>query len=320
MLAACALAGTGCGDDGGSGGGRTKLTIALLPISDVAPVHLGLKKGFFREQNLDLRIQTAQGGPEIVPAVISGSVQVGYSSTPSLMSAAVKGLPIQIVAPAGRTPLTKKGNGENLLEAVMVKKDSPVRTAKDLEGRTLAVNALKNIADVTTSAALEKHGADHTKVKYLEVPLPEMLVALDAGRVDAVFTVSPFKTLAEQSGKYRTVLNPMFETRPGQVNTAYFVSKRWADRNGAVLGRFLTALRRSMEYSATHDAELRQTLLEYTKVPKPLVSKVPLGPRAPDCKELVATSKFLAALMVRYGALTRSPDFATFIRPGFCGA
>jgi NitT/TauT family transport system substrate-binding protein len=284
----------------------------------VVPVHLGIKKGFFKEQDLELEIQTAQGGAEIIPLVMNGSVQIGYSNTPSLFIASVKGLPIQIVAPAGSTVAKKEGNGENLVAAVMVRRDGPIRSAKDLEGRTVAVNTLKNISDVTASGALEKRGVDYTKVKYLEVPLPDMLAALDARRVDAIWIVSPFKTIAEQSGKYRSVLFPLYETRPGQVNTAYFVSKRWAEENEDVLERFLTALRKSMDYAASHEQETRQTLGEYTELPKKLIPQIPIGGRLPDCEELEASSKLLSGLMVRYDALPRQPDLGELIRPGFC--
>jgi NitT/TauT family transport system substrate-binding protein len=325
LIAAAAFAAAGCGDDDGDNGGGggdsgqpTKLTVQVLPITDVVPVYLGINQGFFEEENLELEIQIAQGGAEIIPLVMNGSVQVGYSNTPSLFIAAVEGLPIEIVAPAGKVNAEKEGNGENLVAAVMVKKDSPIRGPEDLAGKTVAVNTLHNISDVTLNAVLEDHGVDHTQVKYLEVPLPDMQAALDAGRVDAMWTVSPFKTIAEQSGNYRSVVFPLLETRPGQVNTAYFVSREWAAENEEVLERFLTALRKSMEYAATHEEEVRKTLGEYTELPKELIPDIPIGERRPDCEELSASSDVLSGLMVKYGALEEKPDLDELIRPGFC--
>jgi NitT/TauT family transport system substrate-binding protein len=323
LIVALTLAIAGCGDDDDDGGGAdsgkpTKLTVQLLPISDVVPVYLGIEKGFFKEENLDLEIQIAQGGAEIIPLVMNGSVQIGYSNTPSLFIAAVEGLPIQIVAPAGKVESTKEGKGENAVEAVMVKADSPIRSVEDLAGKTVAVNTLHNISDVTLNAVLEDHGVDHTSVKYLEVPLPDMQAALDAGRVDAIWTVSPFKTIAEQQGGYRSVVFPLLETRPGQVNTAYFTSRQWAEENEDVLERFLSALRKSMEYAATHEDEMRRTIGEYTELPKELLPAIPIGERRPDCEELEKSSEVLAGLMVEYDALDREPDLDELIRPGFC--
>jgi NitT/TauT family transport system substrate-binding protein len=319
LLSAIALAAAGCGGgSGGSPGGRTQLTLQLVPVGDVVPVHLGIKKGFFRREGIDIKIQTAQGGAVTVPLVINGSVQIGYSNTPTLLAAAAHGLPIEIVAPGGASPMAKQGNGADQVAAVMVKKNSSIRSPKDLAGKTVAVNTVKSLSDVTTSAALEKRGVDHRTVKYLEVPFPDMLSALDAGRVDAIYTVSPFKTLAEKSGKYRSILFPLLETRPGQVDAAYFVSKRWAAQNGKVLDRFLAALSRSMTYGQTHQAEMRRTLADYTQLPKSLIGVIPIGNRTPPCDELRASTVFLAQSMVRYGALERTPDLGKLIRPGFC--
>jgi NitT/TauT family transport system substrate-binding protein len=317
ILGATALQACGGDDKGSSGGnGPTTLTVQVLPITDVVPIYVGIDKGFFKEENLKIKTQTAQGGAEIIPQVMNGTVQIGYSNTPSLFIAAGKGLPIQLVAPADGGISAKQG--KTAIDAIMVKKDSPIRKPADLIGKTVAVNTLKNISDVSTSGALDKLGIDPRGVKYLEVPLPDMQGALDAGRVDAVFTVSPFKTLMEGSGNYRTVINPEPVLRPRMHNTAYFVSRKWGEENKDVLDGFLRALRKSMEYSDTHDADNRKQLAEYTELPKKIIPTIPIGERIPDCTEFEASSKLLIDVMVKFGALEKSPDLDELIRPGFC--
>jgi NitT/TauT family transport system substrate-binding protein len=318
-LVAALLIAAGCGGDDSASegdGGRDTVTVQVLPITDVVPIYVGIDKGFFREENIEIKTQTAQGGAEIIPQVQNGSVQIGYSNTPSLFIAASKNLPIEIVAPADGGIGEKMGKGA--IDAIMVKKDSPIREPKDLIGKTVAVNTLKNISDVSTSGALDKLGIDPRGVKYLEVPLPDMLGALDAGRVDAVFIVSPFKTIAEQSGKYRTIINPEPVLRPNMHNTAYFVSKPWGEENEELLERFLRALRKSMEYSDTHDAANRQQLAKYTELPKDVIPTIPIGERIPDCEEFEASSKILIDVMVKFDAIEERPDLEELIRPGFC--
>ena len=61
-------------------------------------------------------------------------------------------------------------------------KDGPIKSGKDLEGKTIAVNTLKNICEVTIKASLEKEGVDVDKLKFTEVPFPDMLAALENGR------------------------------------------------------------------------------------------------------------------------------------------
>jgi NitT/TauT family transport system substrate-binding protein len=321
LLAAGVLVAAGCGGDDGDHmpvDGRTRLTVQLLPIWDVAPVYLGLEKGFFADADLALDLQLARGGAETVPLVLNGSVHIGYSNTPSLLNAAAAGLPIEIVAPAAGPPPKKQGNGENLEGSVMVPRDSSIRSYADLEGKTVAVNALGSVADLTLKAALDKHGVDPANVENLEVPFPDMQAALDAGHVDAAVMVSPFKTVAELSGDYRSVAFPVLDVRPDLVYTAYFVSRRWAEENPDVLEHFLAALRRSMIYAAEHERETRATLAEFTELPSDLIPIVPIGNRRPDCQEFETSAVVLAELMVEYDGLDRAPDLEELIRPGFC--
>jgi len=76
----------------------TKLTVATIPIVDVAPIYLGDHKGLFAEQKLELALQITRGGAEVVPAVVSGQCQIGFANVVTLMLAHVKGLPLKVIA------------------------------------------------------------------------------------------------------------------------------------------------------------------------------------------------------------------------------
>ena len=79
-LAACGSgspSSTGGGTAPATGGGEaglTKVSVGVIPIVDCAPIYLGDKQGFFKEEGLELDIQTATGGAAIVPGVVSGSL------------------------------------------------------------------------------------------------------------------------------------------------------------------------------------------------------------------------------------------------------
>src|SRR5215212_10998054 len=120
---ACALLIAACGgdDDSSTGGNQvTKLKVGVIPIADVAPLYLGMKKGFFKEENLEIQPQLAEGGAAIVPSVVSGDYQFGFSNVTSLVIAASKNLPVQIVSQgvlAGTGP-------EDAVDGVVVPKGS----------------------------------------------------------------------------------------------------------------------------------------------------------------------------------------------------
>ena len=82
-----ALIAVGCGgDDGGveeSEGGRSEITVGVIPIADVAPAYLGVDNGFFRDEGLNVNLQPIEGGAAVIPAVAKGDVQFALSSNTS---------------------------------------------------------------------------------------------------------------------------------------------------------------------------------------------------------------------------------------------
>ena len=220
-LAVAALTVAACGgdDDSGGGGGGSQankpatLNVGVIPIADVAPLYLGIKKGFFKEQNLTVNPKLAEGGAAITPAVLSGDFQIGFSNNISLLIASSKGLPVQVISQGVLAGTDKKEAWADLL----VLKSSSIKTGKDLEGKTIAVNTLKNICEVTIKASLEKEGVDVNTLKFIEVPFPDMNAALDAKRVDGACVVEPFVSQGK-AGKARGI-DPFYVNTAPDLNT-----------------------------------------------------------------------------------------------------
>lgn len=89
LLLATSLLATACGSDDNTGAPSTpgqpdKVTVGVIPILDVAPIYLGLERGFFKDHNIDLELKQAEGGAAIIPAVVSGEYQFGFSNVVSL--------------------------------------------------------------------------------------------------------------------------------------------------------------------------------------------------------------------------------------------
>jgi NitT/TauT family transport system substrate-binding protein len=306
---------TGCGgdDSGGGGGGGgdqakpVKLKIGLIPIADVAPVFLGQKKGFFKEQKITLDPQFAAGGAAITPAVISGDFDIGFSNTVSLLIAGSKKLPVQIIAPG----VFGDSNKDKVWEDLLVKKDGPIKTAKDLEGKTVAVNTLNNICGVTINASLEKQGVDISKIKYTEIPFPEMNAALEKGRVQGACVVEPFVSQGK-AGAMKGIDPFYYNTAPDLTVAAYFASKEYIAKNKDVVDRFVTAMKKSLDYAQAHPDEVRGVLTEYTEIPDAAAQKINL----PQWKSDLTTDTIeqLSTLSKKYGYLEEEPDLKELIR------
>lgn len=273
----------------GSGGGSTSdaaddaatLNVGVIPIVDVAPLYLGIEKGFFEEENLTVEPQLAQGGAAIVPAVVSGDFQIGFSNNVSILLARDKGLPIRIVSPGVEiSPETTSGAGDSDGRElgyceILVPEESPIRSPEDLAGATIAVNTLRNIGPVTINAALRENGVDPAGVEYTEIGFPDMLSALDSGQFDAAWECEPFVTQGVEQGA-RGVLNPYQETHPNLSVATYVATESYIADNPDVIARFDRALARSFEYAASHPEEVRNAVTGYGEVPEELASKISL--------------------------------------------
>ena len=308
---ACAMAVASCGDDGGSGGGggsgpRT-LKVGVIPIADVAPLYLGRKKGFFKEEQLTIDPQVAEGGAAITPAVVSGNFQIGFSNTISLLIAASKNLPVEIIS---QGVLAGKSEKEAWADLLVLKK-GPVKDPKDLEGKTIAVNTLNNVCEVTIKASLEKKGVDVSKLKFSEVPFPDMNGALEAGRVDGACVVEPFVSQGK-AGKAKGIDPFYVNTAPDLTVATYFTSKQYAEQNPEVVDRFVKAMNKSLEYAQSHPDEVRQVLTEYTEIPPDAAKKIKLPIWRADLNR--PTIEQAAKLSQKYGLIDKQPDLNELIR------
>ena len=312
-LAAVGVLAAGCGgdDEGGgasSGAGEPQtLKIGLIPIADVAPVFLGIKKGFFSEQKLTLEPQFAAGGAAITPAVLSGDFDIGFSNTISLLIASSKGLPVQIISQGVLGGETNEKPWADLL----VPKDGPIKEPKDLEGKTIAANTLNNICEVTINATLAEKGVDVSKLKYTEIPFPEMIAALEADRVDAACVVEPFVSQGKATGMVG--IDPFYaDTAPDLTVATYFASREYIEEKPDVVDRFKAAMDKSLRYASENPDEVRDVLTEYTEIPPEAAQKINLPSWKPELT--VETIERLAQLSEEYGLIEKQPDLDQLIR------
>src|SRR5207245_8244122 len=80
--------------------------------------------------------------------------------------------------------------------SVVVKKGSPVKAAKDLNGKKIAVNTRNNIVHVGVMEWMEQKGGDPKTAQFVELPFPQMPAALTQGQVDAIAPTEPFVTVS----------------------------------------------------------------------------------------------------------------------------
>src|SRR5512147_847549 len=133
----------------------TTITVNTLPIANALPLDLGIQKGFFSAQGIEIKKNTLQSGNDIVLALANNNGDIGYIGYTPAMIGRTQGIPISVVAASETEGTSETDNWQNV-----VTRNPSIRTPADLVGKTVALNALKGVAEVVVRGALDKLGVD----------------------------------------------------------------------------------------------------------------------------------------------------------------
>ncbi|WP_417564734.1 ABC transporter substrate-binding protein [Microbacterium sp.] len=310
-LTALALAATGCASPSGGGGQKTAgaltpITVASLPTANLASVQLGAKLGYFKDEGLDIKIQNVQSGSDMITGVLGGSFNFIAAGYVPVFTAQSQGLPLKFIA--GND--TGADTPDKDWQVVVAGAKSPVKTAQDLAGATIAVNALKGVAEVQVRASLELQGIDQSKIKLTEIPFPEMPVALEQGRVDAALTPEPFVTQVLNAGG-RVVDTPYVNMGKDFPNGAWETSEQMIKTAPDTVAAFTRAIVKSVEYARDNPDEVRKIIPEYTTVPAAIVEKMRLPLFSPDLNQ--EQLQQLIGYTKKYGTLEKDLNIKDLI-------
>ncbi|WP_062387622.1 ABC transporter substrate-binding protein [Demequina iriomotensis] len=279
----------------------TDITVGVIPILDVAPLYLGVQEGFFEDEGLNVTLELAEGGAAIVPGVVSGQFQFGFSNVTSLILATANDLGLQSVA-AG---VSTTGDVENDFGGVLVKADSGITGYADLAGKKVAVNTLNNINASTVSKAVKDAGGDPSTIEFVELAFPDIVPAVLSGDVDAGQVVEPFLTAG--LGQELTNLGSNFAlTDPNLMVAEYFTSTAYAGESPEVVAAFAAAMQESLTYANENPDAVRAVLGTYTSMDEATMAAVILPKWNSEID--ANTVDLLAELAVGDGYLDEIPD------------
>jgi NitT/TauT family transport system substrate-binding protein len=282
----------------------------VQPIIDQAQYYAAVEQGYFRDEGIDVEAVTANTSQQLLAGLTAGRLQFVNAAVVALLQATEQGLPFRIVAPATATVAPSPD-----ISPIVTLADGPVKTPKDLEGRTLAAPSLNGNLWLYSRVFLESRGVDLSKVKILEVPFPQQFDALTTGRVDAAGMTEPFATRAIESGKGKVLGYPYTQTQPNFTSVVLVTTADWARDNPDALRRYVRAYLRGQAYIDQHkkDSMGANLISSYTKIDPAVVAKiaVPSFPQSVDQRSIEETAK----LMVRHGLLKSVPDIKALIIP-----
>jgi NitT/TauT family transport system substrate-binding protein len=236
----------------------TQLRIATLPIDGTALAYYAKDLGYFQEAGLDVAISNVTNGAAITAAVLSNALDLGWSNLISLSAAHKRGLPVVIIAAGGiHTP-------GSLATQLMVRKDSPINTAADLNGKVIGCTGLANIGQFAPELWIDKNGGTSSTVKFVEVPLPELPAALEQRRVDAGWLAEPFIHVAEPYA--RTLATCFDAVAPRWMLGAWFTTTDWAAAHRDAVDSFRTVMAKTAVWANGHQSESAAILAKYSNL------------------------------------------------------
>ncbi len=282
------------------------VTVDTLPIANALPMDLGIKKGFFSDQGIEISKKTLQSGNDIVLALANNNGDIGYLGWVPMMIASTQGIPLSAVAASEVEGTSEADNWQNIL----VKGDSSIRTPSDLAGKTIAVNALKGVGEVMIKAALKKKGVDPNSPKLVAIGFGAMRSALNNGQVDAYWAPEPFVSQGLNIDGDRIVMAPGPVLGKYWPIGGYGALDGWVSKNPALAKSFHDAINESLLYAQAHPDEIRALLPPGTQN-----VRLPIWSPVVDRTKLVQ----LANYAKEFGVISSLPNMARLIPSSVTG-
>lgn len=242
------------------------VNVLVIPADSSAQVYYAQDLGYFKAANLDVHISSMASSPAIISALVSGSAEIGNSVVGSAVAARLHGIAVRFVAPAGlyvsATPTSR----------LMATKDSPLRTAADFSGKTIAVTGLADLTYYAAKAWLDQSGGNAGAVKFVELPVPAMVPALTEHRVDGAVLIEPF--IAAEESDLRPVANVDDFVAKRFLATGWLASDAWLSAHAEVAQRFAAVMLQTAQWANAHHDESAKILLRYTKLTPETTAKM----------------------------------------------
>lgn len=287
------------------------VVVGTAPIDAGIPPIVAQKAGIFKRNGLDVDVQVMNSGAAATAAVVGGALQATGTSVMGLITAHVRGLPFQIIAPASLYVSDQPS------ELLVVRKDSPIRTGADMNGKTIASPALRDLFSVTIHAWVDLNGGDSRTLHDIELPPAATPAALAAGRIDAAILNEPTLSQALNSGLARVLGKPYDAIAPRFMIAAVFAQADYINANKDIVVRLARSLLQANAFANEHPDLTAPWLAELTKVD---VATIMHGHREQFDEALVpANLQKVIDAAARYKAIDRAFDARELISPVVAG-
>lgn len=267
-LTACGGADEGTDKSGGAGAGgpeKATITVGTQAFAELAPLHIAIRQGLFKEEGLEIELtDSTGGGAGLITGLVSGNTDIAYSNYVSLIQANAKGLPLRVI----------RENDRPGVQGLYAMPDSGITKPSDFAGKTIAINGFGNIMELTARSVLGSHGVNQDQLKFIELPPPQMQAALEQGQVDAAWLVEPFVTIAESAAGVKKVISAFEGPTEDLPVAGWSVTEQFAGSNPNTVAAFVRAMDKAMAIATEDKAAVVEAITSYTKIPKEVAEQM----------------------------------------------
>jgi NitT/TauT family transport system substrate-binding protein len=278
--------------------------VASPPVDVTGNLFYALDLGYFAKAGLDVKITQLTAGAPVVSAIAGGAADIGSANFVAISAAHLAGVPLVLVAPSGANSV------KNPIDGIVVAKDSPIKSAKDLNGKTMMTSALQNILQVQADAWIDKNGGDWKSIKWVEAPPPQEGGAVATNRVDAATITETFLSTAIATGDVRLLTYTGAEISPLVVEGGYFCTTDYAKAHPDLIRKFSKAVLDAGQWANSHHDEATAIMAKYSKSSAKATGHAvyPESFKASDLQPLIDAA-------AKYGAIKASFKAADLVIP-----
>lgn len=237
-------------------------------------------------------------------ALLAGSLDMCGTTLAHAIHAASRGEPVVVVAALC-----------NKCSALVVKKDGPIRSIKDLAGKKIGY-VPGTMHEILLREALTKNGINPNRdVKLIRVDFFDMGLALARGSIDAFLSGEPFPTLAVLQGYGRILAYPYYGGAGiGTINAGMLVKRETVDKHPQLVARLVSAHAQATEYLQAHPREWLQRAATFGTPLKVLEKAAPNMELAWRMdREFIQRVAALGGRMKALGIISQEPDYNKLI-------
>ncbi|AIS30956.1 ABC transporter substrate-binding protein [Methanobacterium formicicum] len=226
------------------------IKVGYLPCDHSAALFVAKNNQTYEKNGLKVKTTQISTGSNIVDAVASGDLDIGYVGITPTLQGISKGIPIKVV---GAVNLVGSG--------IVVEPNSSITSPADLKNKTIATPGVSSIQQVLLMYELQKYNITSADVDIISMNVYNIPSTLAAHKVDAYISYEPFVSIAPYMdiGEVLIYSNYIIEGHPCCV---IITSEKFINEHPDELQKFLEIHQNSTEYVRTHPNETAEMVTQ----------------------------------------------------------